>query len=292
MYLNLVLRYNSFYGYFFILDKDVYNLSENLIAVIIGIVEGVTEYLPVSSTGHMILVGSMLGFEGEKASVFEVFIQLGAILSVIFLYREKFVRILRPQKVSMFGGGLSMQHILAGIVPVMGIGYLLHKPIKTYLFSPYTVIVGLILGAILMLVAEKVAKRPVTTDVDKMTLKQAFWVGLFQVLALWPGFSRSGSTISGGLLLGMSRAAAAEFSFIIAVPLMAVACLYDLLKVWDKLNIADMQMFAIGFVVAFIVAYISIVWFIRFLNKSTLASFAYYRFVLAAASYYYFFGRI
>jgi undecaprenyl-diphosphatase len=268
------------------------NLSENLIAVIIGIVEGVTEYLPVSSTGHMILVGSMLGFEGEKASVFEVFIQLGAILSVIFLYREKFARILRPQKVSMFGGGLSMQHILAGIVPVMGIAYLLHKPIKTYLFSPYTVIVGLVLGAILMLVAEKVAKRPVTTDVDKMTLKQAFLVGLFQVLALWPGFSRSGSTISGGLLLGMSRAAAAEFSFIIAVPLMAVACLYDLLKVWDKLNIADLQMFAIGFVVAFVVAYLSIVWFINFLNKSTLASFAYYRFVLAAASYYYFFGRI
>lgn len=263
-------------------------MSENLIAVIIGIVEGVTEYLPVSSTGHMILVGSMLGFEGEKASVFEVFIQLGAILSVLFLYREKFSRMLKPQKLNIYNRGLSIQHVLAGIVPVMGIGYLLHKPIKTYLFSPYTVIIGLILGAIFMLVAEKVAKKPVTTDVDKITMQQAFLVGLFQVLALWPGFSRSGSTISGGLLLGMSRSAAAEFSFIIAVPLMAVACLYDLLKVWDKLNMADLQMFAIGFFVAFIVAYISVVWFIKFLNKSTLASFAYYRFVLAAISYYYF----
>lgn len=264
-------------------------MNENLIAVIIGIVEGVTEYLPVSSTGHMILVGSMLGFEGEKASVFEVFIQLGAILSVLFLYREKFLNMLRPRKLNIYNGGLSIQHVLAGIVPVMGIGYLLHNPIKTYLFSPYTVIIGLIVGAIFMLVAEKVARRPVTTNVDKITMQQAFFVGLFQVLALWPGFSRSGSTISGGLLLGMSRSAAAEFSFIIAVPLMAVACIYDFLKVWDKLNIADMQMFAIGFFVAFVVAYISVVWFIRFLNKSTLASFAYYRFILAALSYYYFF---
>lgn len=264
-------------------------MSENLIAVIIGIVEGVTEYLPVSSTGHMILVGSMLGFEGEKASVFEVFIQLGAILSVLFLYREKFVRMLKPQKLNIYGQGLSIQHVLVGIVPVMGIGYLLHKPIKNYLFSPYTVIIGLIVGALFMLVAEKASRRPVTTDVDKITLRQAFFVGLFQILSLWPGFSRSGSTISGGLLLGMSRSAAAEFSFIIAVPLMTVACIYDLLKVWSMLDMADIQMFAIGFAVAFVVAYISVVWFINFLNKSTLASFAYYRIILAAVSYYYFF---
>lgn len=264
-------------------------MNENLIAIIIGIVEGVTEYLPVSSTGHMILVGSMLGFEGEKASVFEVFIQLGAILSVLFLYRDKFSRMIRPQKLNVYGNGLSIKHVLAGIVPVMGIGYLLHKPIKTYLFSPYTVIIGLIVGAIFMLIAEKVGKRPVVNNIDNITLKQAFFIGLFQILALWPGFSRSGATISGGLILGISRAAAAEFSFIIAVPLMAVACVYDLLKVWDKLNIADIQMFAIGFGVAFVVAYISVVWFIKFLNKSTLASFAYYRFILAIASYYYFF---
>ena len=263
-------------------------MNENLIAIIIGIVEGVTEYLPVSSTGHMILVGSMLGFEGEKASVFEVFIQLGAILSVVFLYRDKFLRLVKPKKLSIYGNGLSVQHILAGIVPVMGIGYLLHKHIKA-LFSPGVVIVGLVVGAIFMLAAEKIAKRPVVTNVDNITLKQAFFIGLFQILALWPGFSRSGSTISGGLILGISRKAAADFSFIIAVPLMAVACLYDLLKVWDKLNMADIQMFTIGFGVAFVMAYISIVWFIGFLNKSTLASFAYYRFVLAIASYYYFF---
>lgn len=264
-------------------------MNENLIAIIIGIVEGVTEYLPVSSTGHMILVGNMLGFEGEKASVFEVFIQLGAILSVFFLYRDKFFRMVRPQKLCVYGNGLGIKHVLAGIVPVMGVGYLLHKDIKA-LFSPGVVIIGLVIGAIFMLLAEKISKRPMVTNVDKITVKQAFFIGLFQILALWPGFSRSGSTISGGLILGISRAAAAEFSFIIAVPLMLVACMYDLLKVWSKLNIADLYMFAIGFVVAFAVAYISVVWFIRFLNKSTLASFAYYRFVLALLSYYYFFG--
>ncbi|MBP2637643.1 MAG: uppP [Firmicutes bacterium] len=264
-------------------------MNENIIAVIIGIVEGVTEFLPISSTGHMILVGSLLGFEGEKASVFEVFIQLGAILSVFILYRDKFLAMFRPRAINIYGNGLSAMHVLAGIVPVMGIAFLFHKPIKTYLFSPYTVIIGLVAGAILMLVAEKIAKAPTTKNVDSMTVTQAFWVGLFQVLSLWPGFSRSGSTIAGGLFLGMSRTAAAEFSFIIAVPLMLAACLYDLMKIWNQLSMDDITMFAIGFGVAFITAYASIVWFLRFLNSSTLASFAYYRFIIAGLSYYYFF---
>lgn len=266
-------------------------MNENLIAVIIGIVEGLTEFLPVSSTGHMILVGSLLDFEGEIASVFEVFIQLGAIFAVFLLYRDKFMAMLRPRRLNSYGGGLTIQHVAAGIIPVMGVGFLFHSYIKNNLFSAYTVIFGLILGAILMLVAEKVSKRPVTKNVDDITLKQAFFVGLFQIFSLWPGFSRSGSTIAGGLFLGMSRTAAAEFSFIIAVPIMLAACLYDLLKVWNKLSIGDVQMFAIGSVVAFVVAYISIVWFLRFLNSSSLASFAYYRFVLAALSYYYFFVK-
>lgn len=265
-------------------------MHENWIAVIIGIVEGLTEFLPISSTGHMILVGTLLGFEGEKASVFEVFIQLGAILSVFILYRDKFLRMLDIRRLSVTGG-LSAAHVVAGILPVMAVGYLLHKPIKTYLFSPFTVIVGLAAGGVLMLVAEKLARRPVTRDVEDITLRQAFLVGLFQILSLWPGFSRSGSTIAGGLFFGLSRRAAAEFSFIIAVPLMLVACLYDLLKIWDKLNMGDIQLFAIGFVTAFAVAYLSIVWFLGFLNKSSLAAFAYYRFILAGLSYYYFFWR-
>lgn len=265
-------------------------MSENMIAIIIGIVEGLTEFLPISSTGHMILIGSVLGFEGEKASVFEVFIQLGAILSVLIFYREKFLRMLKLGGRNP-GNALSIFHVAAGILPVMGVGYLFHKSIKTFLFSPATVIIGLVAGAVLMLVAEKMAKSPVIQKVEDISIKQAFFVGLFQVLSLWPGFSRSGSTISGGLFLGLSRTVAAEFSFIIAVPLMAVACTYDLLKVWSQLSLADLQMIAIGFLVAFIVAYGSIIWFLRFLNKSTLASFAYYRFIIAAISYYYFLGR-
>jgi len=263
-------------------------MNENLIAAIVGIVEGATEYLPVSSTGHMILVGSMLGFEGEKASVFEVFIQLGAILAVFFLYRDKFSRMFKPRKLCIYGNGLEIKHVLAGIIPVMAVGYLLHKDIKA-LFSPGAVIIGLVVGALFMLLAEGMSKRPIVNNIDKITVRQAFFVGLFQILALWPGFSRSGATISGGLILGIRRGVAAEFSFIIAVPLMLVACLYDLLKVWNELNIGDLYMFAIGFLVAFVVAYFSVVWFIRFLNKSTLASFAYYRLLLALLSYYYFF---
>jgi len=266
-------------------------VNDSIIAIIIGIVEGVTEFLPVSSTGHMILVGSMLGFDGEKASVFEVFIQLGAILSIFILYFDKFKKMADFSRIKEFNGSLTAYHVLVGILPVMMVGYLLHKPIKTFLFSPLTVIVGLIAGGILMLVAEKWSARPVTVDVEKITYRQAFFVGLFQILSLWPGFSRSGSTISGGLFFGMSRTAAAEFSFIIAVPLMLVACFYDLLKIWHMLDFADLQMIGIGFAVAFVVAYLSVVWFIRFLNQSTLASFAYYRFIVAILSYYYFFVR-
>ena len=273
-------------------------MNDYMIAVILGIVEGFTEYLPVSSTGHMILVGDWLGFDGPRASVFEVFIQLGAILSVLIIYKEKFIRMLyqyrcwnlfRRENWFRTDTGLTLAHVAAGIVPVMGIGYLAHHAIKTYLFSAGTVIIGLIIGGLFMLAAEKVHMQVRCKDVEKMTIVQAFLVGAFQMLALWPGFSRSGSTIAGGLFLGMSRKAAADFSFIIAVPVMIVACFYDLLKSLSYLSSNDLIMIAIGFVTAFIVAYVSVLWFLKFLNKSTLASFAYYRFVVALVSFLHFF---
>lgn len=266
-------------------------LNDTLIAVIVGIVEGLTEFLPVSSTGHMILVEDALGFRGEAASVFAVFIQLGAILSVLFLYRNKYKELIRPTTWFRKPVGLSVWHIAVGIVPVGLIGFIAHGLIKRLLFSSFTVIIGLVLGAILMLVAEKFSGRPHTTSVEKMTIKQAFFVGLFQILSLWPGFSRSGSTISGGLFFGLDRKTAADFSFIIALPLMTAACVYDLAKSWTRLSGSDFQMIAVGFVVSFIVAYFSVIWFLRFLNKSTLTSFAYYRFILAGFSYYYFFSH-
>jgi undecaprenyl-diphosphatase len=264
-------------------------MSETLVAVILGIVEGLTEFLPISSTGHMILVGSLLGFEGAKAAVFDVFIQLGAILSVLLLYRNKFIDMLDLRFPSVLSRKLTIYHVAAGAIPVMAIAFFLHKLIKAHLFSNFTVLIGLVTGSLLMLAAERLNQRPHTKTVDDLTLRQAFWVGLFQCFSLWPGFSRSGSTIAGGLFFGLSRTAAAEFSFIIAVPIMLVAGTYDIYQNWAILTPSDFNMIAVGFIVSFIVAYVSIIWFIRFLNKSSLASFAYYRFIVAAISYWYFF---
>lgn len=263
-------------------------MDQNIVAFILGVVEGLTEFLPVSSTGHMIIVGDFLKFEGERASVFEVFIQLGAILSVFLVYREKFMTMLQRKNWAR-QDGLSLVHIIAGMLPAMAIGFIGHSFIKNYLFSPGTVIVGLIAGGIFMLAAEKFHQPIIVHRVDRLSVWKCFQIGLFQVLALWPGFSRSGSTIAGGLFLGVGRKAAADFSFIMAVPIMLIACLYDFLKIAGKLQMADFLMFGIGFVTAFVVAYFSIIWFLRFMNNSSLASFAYYRFVVALVAAIYFF---
>jgi len=262
-------------------------MSDSLIALIIGIVEGVTEFLPVSSTGHMIIVGDLLGFKGAKASTFEVFIQLGAILSVFIIYKDKFMTMLKRENWTR-RDGLSLVHIIAGMLPAMAIGFLSHSFIKNHLFSTATVIIGLVVGGIYMLLAEKYSPKITVPTVDHLSIWKCFQIGLFQVLSLWPGFSRSGSTIAGALLLGVSRKAGADFSFIMAVPIMLIACIYDFLKIAKDLNSSDLGMFAIGFITAFVVAYASILWFLKFLNKSSLASFAYYRFVVAAIVAVYF----
>lgn len=262
-------------------------MSDSLIALIIGIVEGVTEYLPVSSTGHMIIVSDLLGVQGDKIKTFEVFIQLGAILSVFIVYKDKFMTMLKRENWTR-RNGLSLVHIAAGMLPALIVGYLSHSFIKNHLFSTATVIIGLVVGGIYMLVAEKSNKKVTVPTVDHLSIWQCFQIGLFQVLSLWPGFSRSGSTIAGALFLGVSRKAGADFSFIMAVPIMLIACTYDFLKIAKNLSLSDLSMFAIGFVTAFIVAYISIIWFLKFLNKSSLASFAYYRFAVAAMAAIYF----
>lgn len=263
----------------------------NLIAVIVGIVEGLTEFLPVSSTGHMIIVGHMLGFDGRLADVFDVFVQLGAILSVVFIYKERFMRFFTKDGWNV-NKGLSVWHIAAGIVPVMLVAFLLYKYIKAYLFSPFTVAIGLVLGGLLLMYAEyktKDKQDQLVDDVDKITIKQAIWVGIYQFLSLWPGFSRSGSTIAGGLLVGLNRQVAASYTFLIAVPLMFAACLYDLLKNLKYLTAGDLQVLAIGFVVSFVVAYWSVLWFLKFLHKYNLTSFAVYRILLAAFTMWYFY---
>lgn len=262
-------------------------MYEYFCAIIVGIVEGLTEYIPVSSTGHMIIVGHMLGFTGEVADVFEIFIQLGAILSVLVVYRDKFLYMLNTHH-WFLQKGASPLNLAIAMFPACLLGLLGHSFIKNQLFGPTTVIVGLVLGGIFMILAEKKRTQFVVTNVDDIHAKDALKIGLFQCLSLWPGFSRSGSTIAGCLFLGISRKAAADFSFIMAVPLMFMACLYDLYKSAGSLSMNDFGILAVGFITSFIVAYASILWFLKFLNTSTLTGFAIYRFGVAVFALLYF----
>ncbi|MFV9510232.1 undecaprenyl-diphosphate phosphatase [Tepidibacillus sp. LV47] len=264
-----------------------------LISVIQGIVEGLTEFLPISSTGHLILAGELLHFTGEKAETFEIVIQLGAILAVAILYWQRVLGLLGWKKglESENHEGtlrrLNLIHIFVAIFPAMLMGLLLHKVIKTYLFSSYTVLIGLVIGGLFMIYAEKRKTRVTATTIDEITYKQAFLIGLSQILALWPGFSRSGATIAGGLLVGTNHKAAAEFSFIIAIPMMIAASGYDLLKSYQYLSANDIGFFAIGFIVSFIVAWLAVVSFLKLLQKVKLTPFAYYRFILAALFWFF-----
>ena len=265
-------------------------MSELLIAFILGIVEGLTEFLPVSSTGHMIIVGHLLGFEGEKAATFEVIIQLGSILAVVVMFWRKLFGLIGlnfGQKLDKNQPHLTLVHILLGMIPAVILGLIFHSHIKS-LFSPEMVMYALVVGGILLILAEKLRPRVSAETVDQMTYKQAFAIGVFQCFALWPGFSRSGATISGGLLMGVGRHAAAEYSFMLAVPMMVGATILDLYKSLDFLTWADFPMFAIGFVTAFVVALIAIKTFLNVIKKISFIPFAIYRFIVAAAVYYVF----
>ncbi|KRE39965.1 undecaprenyl-diphosphate phosphatase [Paenibacillus sp. Soil522] len=249
-------------------------------AIIMGIVEGLTEFLPVSSTGHLILTAELLNFTGDRAKTFEVVIQFGAVLAVLVLYRKRFVKLLNFKIGN--GSGLNALHILLAMAPAGIFAVLLHSLIKDYLFRPQTVLIGLIAGGILMIIADRVKKKPAAEELDDISYKQAFAIGCFQVLSLWPGFSRSGSTISGGMLFGTSQKAAAEFTFIVSVPIMAGASGIDLLKSREFLTLSDLPLFLIGLLAAFIVGMIAVVTFINMMKKIKLSWFAYYRFALAA----------
>lgn len=270
-------------------------MDQYVVSVIEGIIEGLTEFLPVSSTGHMILAGDLMNFVGEKAETFEVVIQLGAILAIVILYWERLIGMFNVQELKKLTDArsrrgprkLNLLHIFLGIVPAMGVGFLIHDFIKEYLFSAGTVVAALIAGGLLMIYAEKRQPRITADTVDDLTYGQALKIGLFQLLSLWPGFSRSGSTIAGGLLTGASHKAAADFSFLMAVPIMVMASAYSLYKSYKVLSADDIGMFAVGFVVAFVVAWIAVVSFLKLLNKVKLTPFAYYRFLLAAVFWFF-----
>lgn len=261
------------------------------VAIVLGIVEGLTEFIPVSSTGHLIMVGSLLGFEGKKAATFEVVIQLGAVLSVVVLYWKRFLGMSphkensTPRSELALMGWSGLWRISVATVPALIAGYLGNDFIKAYLFTPTTVAWALAVGGIGMLFAERFARGGGRHPLDLLTVRQAFGIGLFQTLSLWPGMSRSAATIAGGLLLGLDRKGAAEFSFLIAVPIMVAATGYDMLRMRGVLTSEDLLQLAVGFFVSFSVGLASIVTFIRILNRWSLVPFAWYRIVAAPVLY-------
>ncbi|GIO92392.1 MULTISPECIES: undecaprenyl-diphosphate phosphatase [Paenibacillus] len=263
-------------------------MSDVVKAIILGIIEGLTEFLPVSSTGHLILAGSLLNFEGDAATTFKIVIQLGAVMAVLILYWKRYLAIGTNLIRMDFSRsrGLNVIHMILAMLPALIVYLLLKDTIKSHLFGPTPVLIGLVAGAVLMIIAARSRRTETADTMDRINYKQAFGIGLFQCLALWPGFSRSGSTISGGLLLGTSQKAAADFTFLISVPVMFGATLLDLYDSRDLLSSDDLVLMLIGFVTSFLVAMIAVVTFIKLIKRLRLEWFALYRFVLAAIFYF------
>ncbi|WP_072335469.1 undecaprenyl-diphosphate phosphatase [Thermoactinomyces sp. DSM 45891] len=271
------------------------NLWEIFVAFVLGIVEGLTEFAPVSSTGHMILVDDMFLhsdklFSKEVATSFKVVIQLGSILAVVIVFKERFMNLLGLKKdlsVAEQGQKLNLKHVIVGMMPAAVLGFLFKDYIDD-LFSAKRVVIGLAAGGLLMIVADwfRPSRAKVKT-VDQITYKHAIGIGLFQCIALWPGFSRSGSTMSGGVLMGLGHRAAADFTFIMAVPVMFGASALSLVKGWSSFTIDALPFFIVGFISAFIFALISIRFFLKLINKIKLAPFGMYRIVLAAIIYFF-----
>jgi undecaprenyl-diphosphatase len=265
-------------------------------AIILGLVEGLTEFAPVSSTGHMIIVDDMW-LQSEKflgkygANTFKVVIQLGSILAVVVTFKDRFIDLLGMGRIKnkhseQAGGRLKLTQVIVGLIPAGVFGVLVEDYIDEHLFSTGTVLIGLVIGAIFMIIADRFGpKNPKVQSVDQITYKQALTIGLIQCFSLWPGFSRSGSTISGGVLIGLSHRAAADFTFIMAVPIMAGASFLSLLKNWQYMTMDALPFFIAGFVSAFIFALISIRFFLKLIDKIKLVPFAIYRIVLALMIY-------
>jgi undecaprenyl-diphosphatase len=247
-------------------------------ALILGIVEGLTEFLPVSSTGHLILAGDLLHFNDERGKLFEIVIQSGAILAVCWEYRAKIASVL---------GGLTndalaqrlVRNLAIAFMPLAILGLLFKKSIEAHLFKPLPVAMAFIVGALVILWAEKREHRIRVNSVDELTALDALKLGIAQAFALIPGTSRSGATIIGGLLFGLSRKAATEFSFFLAIPTLLAATAYLLFKERALLSADDLGMWAVGFVAAFVSAFFCVRWLLRFISTHDFTIFAWYRIV-------------
>lgn len=253
-------------------------------AIIIAIVEGITEFVPISSTGHMIIVGNVIDFKGAFANSFEVVIQLGAIFAIIVLYWDKiwnsvldFFK-LKPSGVKFW------TNVIVAFLPAAVFGFLLNDKIGEYLFNPETVAVALVVGGVLMIIIEKRFRPSDTTkDIDQISIKQAFKIGCFQCFALWPGMSRSASTIMGGWVSGLSTVAATEFSFFLAIPTMCGATALTLFKSGMNFSSGEIITLVIGFITAFLVALIVVERFVSYLKKKPMKIFAIYRIIVGIA---------
>ncbi|MDP8995231.1 MAG: undecaprenyl-diphosphate phosphatase [Pseudomonadota bacterium] len=255
-----------------------------LTIILLGIVEGVTEFIPVSSTGHLVLAAELLGFDSEAAGTFEIVIQLGAILAVIVLYWRRFWDV----GIGLFsldsGAIVFSRNIVLGFLPSALIGILIYDLVKAMLEKPVIVAVALILGGIAILVLERLLKHPTTETVEGMGWKTALGIGVIQCLSMIPGVSRSGATIMGALALGVERKTAAEFSFFLAVPTMLAASVYDLLKSGSGLGSDAWATIAVGFGVSFVVAVVVIRWFIQIVSRHGFAPFAWYRIAVGSVA--------
>ncbi len=263
-------------------------MSEYLLATILGIVQGVTEFLPVSSSGHLIITSALLGEAGARIKTFEVVIQFGSILAVVALYWGRFWGLLFPVPGSRFSGARGLFLLFLTCLPASLLGLFARNYIKAYLFNPVSVAMALAVGAVAMLLIERIRPRIRYTELDEITPLLALGVGCCQCLSLWPGFSRSASTIMGGMLLGARRALAAEYSFIAAVPIMVAATGFDLYKSMGDLSRADIPFFAVGTVVSFFAALLAVKVFIGLVGRISLRPFAWYRLALAPLVYWFF----
>lgn len=256
-------------------------------AFILGLVEGATEFLPISSTGHLIIVGDLLNFNDDKGKVFEIVIQLAAIFAVCWEYRTKLIdtalHITSQSKAQQF-----VLNLFLAFLPAAILGLTFHSAIKHYLFSPITVAFALIVGGFAILFIEKLQLQTPTTSIDDLKPWQALKIGFAQSLALFPGVSRAGATILGGMLFGLNRKTATEFSFFLAIPIMFAATILDVYKSRDILSLADINLFAAGFVTAFLSALVAIRFLLRFVATHDFKVFAWYRIIFGTIVLLYF----
>jgi undecaprenyl-diphosphatase len=250
-------------------------------AAVLGLVEGVTEFIPVSSTGHLIVVSDWLGLVDERAKTFDIFIQLGAILAIVWLYRVRLTQTVVSGRQDEASRRL-LANLFIAFLPAAVVGFFAHSWIKDWFFNTRVVAVALIVGGVLILLIEWWKPRARVENVSHLPPRAALGIGLAQVLSLIPGISRSGATIMGGYALGLSRTAATEFSFFLAIPVMLAATMYDLLKSWWVLEIADIPMFTVGFIVSFVSAVVVVRVFLAYVAQHSFSVFAWYRIAFGA----------